>query len=96
MNLNVPRLGPALGSSRRASSRGAVSRRTSALMIPVLLIGLALLGPGVAQAASPTASVPSGSWPYPNGDLANTRDATGAVISSANVSDLQEAWSFDL
>ncbi|MGA8208438.1 MAG: PQQ-binding-like beta-propeller repeat protein, partial [Candidatus Dormiibacterota bacterium] len=40
--------------------------------------------------------VPSGSWPYPNGDLANTRDATGAVISSANVSDLKEAWTFNL
>jgi alcohol dehydrogenase (cytochrome c) len=65
-------------------------------MIAVLLVGLAVLVPGVAEAASPSASVPSGSWPYPNGDLANTRDATGAVISSANVSDLKEAWSFNL
>src|SRR3954463_6896705 len=42
---------------------------------------------------APTAS---GSWPYPNGDLANTRDAAGSMISSANVSRLREAWSFKL
>jgi outer membrane protein assembly factor BamB len=65
-------------------------------MTAVLLTGLALLVPGVAEAASPSAPVPSGSWPYPNGDLANTRDATGAVISSANVSNLKQAWSFTL
>jgi glucose dehydrogenase len=73
-----------------------VSQRLSALMIGVLLVGFVLVVPGVAEAASPSPSVPSGSWPYPNGDLGNTRDATGAVISSANVSDLQEAWSFNL
>ncbi len=42
------------------------------------------------------ATVPSGQWPYPNGDLANTREAPGSVISSANVSQLREAWSFKL
>jgi outer membrane protein assembly factor BamB len=42
------------------------------------------------------AAVASGSWPYPNGDLANTRVAAGSVISSANVSQLREAWSFEL
>ena len=42
------------------------------------------------------ASTASGSWPYPNGDLANTRDAAGSTISSANVSQLREAWSFKL
>ncbi len=41
-------------------------------------------------------AAPSGSWPYPNGDLANTRDALGSAISSANVSKLREAWSFRL
>ena len=66
------------------------------LLTTALLNGLAVLVPGVAEAAPPSASVPSGSWTYPNGDLANTRDATGAVISSANVSELQEAWSFNL
>ena len=38
----------------------------------------------------------SGSWPYPNADLANTRDARGSTISSANVSRLVQAWSFKL
>ncbi len=42
------------------------------------------------------AAAPSGSWPYPNGDLANTRDAAGSTISSANVSRLREAWTFKL
>jgi outer membrane protein assembly factor BamB len=36
------------------------------------------------------------SWPYANGDLANTRDATGSTISSANVSGLTPAWTFRL
>ena len=42
------------------------------------------------------AATASGSWPYPNGDLANTRDATGSAITSANVSQLREAWTFKL
>jgi alcohol dehydrogenase (cytochrome c) len=45
---------------------------------------------------NPKAAVPVGSWPYPNGDLANTRDAAGATISSANVASLQQAWTFKL
>ncbi len=42
------------------------------------------------------AAVPSGSWPYPNGDIANTRDALDSKISAANVSRLREAWTFKL
>jgi alcohol dehydrogenase (cytochrome c) len=42
------------------------------------------------------AAAPAGAWPYPNGDLANTRDATASTITSANVSRLREAWSFKL
>jgi len=42
------------------------------------------------------AAAPAGSWAYPNGDLSNTRDAAGSSISSANVSQLREAWSFKL
>jgi outer membrane protein assembly factor BamB len=38
--------------------------------------------------------VPTGSWPYPNADIANTRDAPDSAISSANVSGLREAWTF--
>jgi alcohol dehydrogenase (cytochrome c) len=42
------------------------------------------------------ASRPAGSWLYPNADLANTRVAAGSAISSANVSRLQQAWSYRL
>ena len=45
--------------------------------------------------AASTAPAP-GSWPYANGDLANTRYATGSTISSGNVSRLVEAWRFKL
>jgi alcohol dehydrogenase (cytochrome c) len=46
-----------------------------------------------ATTATPAAS---GSWPYPNADLSNTRDAAGSTISSANVSKLEQAWTFRL
>jgi alcohol dehydrogenase (cytochrome c) len=45
--------------------------------------------------AASTARAP-GTWPYPNADLANTRDAAGSTISSANVSRLKPAWTFKL
>lgn len=69
----------------------------------------ALLAVGVAVAAcassstsastprtvtNPSAAKPAGSWPYPNGDPENTRDAAGSTISSANVASLQQAWTF--
>ena len=38
----------------------------------------------------------SASWPYANADLANTRDAPGSLISSANVTRLHPAWTFKL
>ncbi len=43
-----------------------------------------------------TSTASSGSWPYPNADLANTRDAAGSTISSAKVSRLEQAWTFKL
>jgi outer membrane protein assembly factor BamB len=52
--------------------------------------------PTATSSSAPGAVAPAGSWPYPNGDLANTRVAPGAVISSANVSSLREAWAFKL
>ena len=47
-----------------------------------------------ATTTNPKAAPPAGSWPYPNADLANTRQAPGSVISAANVSQLQQAWTF--
>jgi alcohol dehydrogenase (cytochrome c) len=63
-----------------------------------------LIASGCSGSAQPTgttstlsgAAPPAGSWAYPNGDLANTRDAVGSQISSANVSQLKEAWTFKL
>jgi alcohol dehydrogenase (cytochrome c) len=46
-----------------------------------------------AAAAKPLAS---GSWPYSNGDLSNTRNAAGSTITSANVSGLKQAWTFHI
>jgi outer membrane protein assembly factor BamB len=56
----------------------------------------AVTSPTVTSTAVHGAPVAHGSWPYPNGDLANTRDAPGSVISSANVSRLREAWTAKL
>ena len=67
-----------------------------------LLAAVTLLAAACSSTPAPTttafhgAAAPSGSWPYPNGDLANTRDAAGSTISSANVSKLEEAWTFKL
>jgi outer membrane protein assembly factor BamB len=69
-----------------------------ALLMAVSVLAAACSGT-TAQPATTVfkgASTASGSWPYPNGDLANTRDAAGSTISSANVSQLREAWSFKL
>jgi outer membrane protein assembly factor BamB len=67
-----------------------------------LLVAAASLAAACSSTPAPATSVfrsaaaPAGSWPYPNGDMANTRDAAGSTITSANVSGLKEAWSFTL
>jgi alcohol dehydrogenase (cytochrome c) len=38
----------------------------------------------------------SGTWPYSNGDLSNTRNAASSTITSANVSELKPAWTFHI
>jgi alcohol dehydrogenase (cytochrome c) len=78
--------GGSSGSSRSSGSSGSSNKPTGAL---------AACGSG-AKATSASASSTSDSWPYPNGDLANTRDAAGSTISSANVSRLAQAWTFKL
>jgi glucose dehydrogenase len=50
----------------------------------------------VAGSAAASPAPGSGSWSYSNTDLANTRNATGSTISSANVSRLAQTWSFKL
>jgi alcohol dehydrogenase (cytochrome c) len=41
-------------------------------------------------------SIAHGTWPYSNGTLANTRVAIGSTISTTNVAQLKEKWSFTL
>jgi len=53
-------------------------------------------GPAPVSTTFSGAATPSGSWPYPNGDIGNTRVAPDSVISAANVSRLREAWTFKL
>ena len=71
-------------------------RAAAALVAAGLLAAGCSSGPAGSTVSNPKAPRPAGSWPYPNGDLANTRVAAGSVISSANVSGLRQAWSFKL
>ena len=63
-----------------------------------VLVAAGTVGNSAAQVTTRLAGAtpPSGQWPYPNGDLANSRVAPGSLISSANVSQLREAWAFKL
>jgi outer membrane protein assembly factor BamB len=73
-----------------------VRRAAAALVAAGLLAAGCSSGPAGSTVSNPKAPKPAGSWPYPNGDLANTRVAAGSVISSANGSGLRQAWSFKL
>src|SRR5580658_7439884 len=74
------------------------------LFVPVTVLAALTLLATACSSSSPAptstvfhgATVPTGSWPYPDGDLANTRVAPDSVISAANVSGLREAWAFKL
>jgi outer membrane protein assembly factor BamB len=65
-------------------------------VVPVAVVCLLLsVGIGGSTAFSnPLAR--SASWPYPNADIANTRDASDSAISAANVSELKPVWTFKL
>ena len=62
-----------------------------------LVVGSLLVATGgTLTTAVGAAQTAQGSWPYANGDLANTRDATGSAISLQNVSQLKKLWTFTL
>jgi outer membrane protein assembly factor BamB len=64
-----------------------------------LLATVSLLAAACASStpARPAAlPLPSGSWPYPNASLANTRVAPDSTITSRNVTRLRQAWSFGI
>jgi outer membrane protein assembly factor BamB len=71
-----------------------LTRRTAVGVTLLAVAGLVMAACGTSKPA--TAPSASGSWPYPNGDIANTRDAAGSTISVANVSKLAQAWTFKL
>jgi alcohol dehydrogenase (cytochrome c) len=77
-----------------------MTRRTAVVLLVAMasMTAVACSSPAPAPASTVfrNTPAPSGSWIYPNGDLANTRDATTSTITSANVSRLREAWSFKL
>src|ERR1700733_11501876 len=80
------------------------SRRIAPLALTVASLtgGIIVAGGSYSGQAAPASSAfsgpaaPAGASAYPNGDLANSRDATGSRISSSNVASLKEAWTFKL
>jgi outer membrane protein assembly factor BamB len=95
---------PGSAGHRPGSVSPKVSRaRPTAGVLAVIALGALLAACGTSKPAAAPGAAPSapgavsrGSWPYPNGDLANTRVALGSTISSANVSQLRQAWTFTL
>jgi len=64
--------------------------------VSIAVTTLAVAGGLLSCTGGTATSTPSGSWPYPNGDLANTRVAPGSSITAQNVATLRKAWSFKL
>jgi outer membrane protein assembly factor BamB len=78
---------------------------TARTYLPITLsVAVGLLAAACSSSSAPAgstvidskAATPAGSSPYPDSDLANTRVAPDSVISAANVSSLQQAWTFKL
>ncbi len=75
-----------------STSTGGIRKGLTALVAGSLLLATgAIVASAVGAAPTTTAT-----WPYSNGNLANTRVATGSTITLANVSALKEAWTFTL
>jgi alcohol dehydrogenase (cytochrome c) len=72
-------------------------RRTMPGLVLLAVVSL-LAGACASSKPLPPAAAPlaSGSWPYPNADLANTRVAPNSTITSHNVTKLRQAWSYYL
>lgn len=68
-------------------------RAPRAAVVAACLAAVCVMAAGTAGAGSRPVA---GSWPEPNGNLANTRVAEGSDITAASVARLTEAWSFHL
>ena len=69
---------------------------STARLSVVALSAIVAVGFFASPSVDSSASSNAASWPYPNGNLANTRVASGSAITTANVSRLKEVWSFKL
>jgi hypothetical protein len=58
------------------TARAGLLSAAMALILVTAACSEAAPGPTATSTSFPGAAVPAGSWPYPNGNLANTRDAT--------------------
>ena len=74
----------------------SVTRGAVCAMTFVVALGLLGASVGAPSAVAAGKATPIGSWPYSNGNLANSRDAVGSTIALANVSQLKKVWSFYL
>ena len=75
------------------ATRRTVAAAVAAVITVLLAAACSSSQPSPTTKAFTGAGTPSGTWAYPNGNLANTRVAA-TTISAANVSSLREAWSF--
>jgi outer membrane protein assembly factor BamB len=82
--------------TRTARQMGVAAAAAAATVLLAAACGSSSSQSNATTSTFKGAATPSGTWAYPNGDLANTRVAAGTTISSANVSSLREAWSFHL
>jgi outer membrane protein assembly factor BamB len=80
------------------SSSNARNRLGIGLIAALGLLTAGCSSAGPAKPPGPPAAKPeaSGSWPYPNANLSNTRVAPDSVITAANVTKLRQAWSFPI
>ncbi|MFI5035866.1 MAG: PQQ-binding-like beta-propeller repeat protein [Acidimicrobiales bacterium] len=81
-----------MGSEMKPRLAGPIHRGMICLALGSLV---ATTGTAMTSAAS-AAPGAQASWPYSNGNLANTRVATGSTISLSNMSKLKEIWSYTL
>jgi hypothetical protein len=72
------------------------TRRTHLRVALLVMASLVLLACGTSKHVPAAAPKVSGSWPHPNDNIGNTREAPGSTISSANVSPLRQASTFTL
>jgi outer membrane protein assembly factor BamB len=85
-----------MGKVERSLMTSTLTRRAHLGVAVIVALSLLVGTYGPTKAATAATATTTGSWPYANGDLTNTRNAAGSTISLQNVSTLKQAWSFKL